>query len=66
MSPTTGITETVYLDPLDKAIVDEKLEAMANAYAKLTTHKITLQFAKPTSFQKKKLEKLLEAPASWK
>lgn len=58
VSPTTGITETVYLDPLDKAIVDEKLEAMANAYAKLTTHKITLQFAKPTSFQKKKLEKL--------
>ncbi len=58
VSQQTGVTETVFLDPLDKAIVDEKLEAMANAYAKLTTHKISLTFAKPTSFQKKKLEKL--------
>jgi len=58
ISRVTGNTETVYLDPLDKAIVEEKLDAMANAYQKLTTHKISLVFAKPTSFQKKKLEKL--------
>ena len=48
------------MDPLDKMLVEDKLDAMANAYAKLTTHKITIQFAKPTSFQKKKLEKINE------
>merc|ERR1712051_477053 len=58
VSDTTGSTETVYLDPLDKMLVEDKLDAMANA--KLTTHKITIQFAKPTSFQKKKLEKINE------
>ena len=60
VSQQTGITETVYLDPLDKKAVEDKLDAMAHAYQKLTTHKITLEFAKPTSFQKKKLEKLNE------
>merc|ERR1712223_2367290 len=60
VSSETGSTETVYLDPLDKILVEDKLDAMANAYAKLTTHKITIQFAKPTSFQKKKLEKINE------
>jgi len=60
VSKTTGFTETVFLDPLDKAQVEEKLDVISHAYAKLTTHKITLQFAKPTSFQKKKLEKLNE------
>jgi len=60
VSQQTGITETVYLDPLDRALVEEKLEAMANAYQKLSTHEIVLEFAKPTSFQKKKLEKLNE------
>ena len=60
VSSETGSTETVYLDPLDKMLVEDKLDAMANAYAKLTTHKITIQFAKPTSFQKKKLEKINE------
>lgn len=60
VSPTTGFSETVYLDPLDKFLVEEKLDAMAAAYAKLTTHKISIAFAKPTPFQKKKLEKLNE------
>lgn len=60
VSQTTGFTEVVYLDPLDKFLVEEKLDAMAAAYAKLTTHKITIAFAKPTPFQKKKLEKLNE------
>lgn len=60
VSQATGFTEAVYLDPLDKAQVEDKLDAIAHAYQKLTTHKINLQFAKPTSFQKKKLEKLNE------
>jgi|Transcript_14890 small subunit ribosomal protein S7e len=58
MSRDTGLTEQVFLDPLDKMLVEEKIEAMADAYQKLTTHKISIEFAKPTSFQKKKLEKL--------
>ena len=60
VSQQTGFTATVYLDPLDRQLVDEKLDAIADAYAKLTTHKITLEFAKPTNFQKKKLEKINE------
>lgn len=58
VSSTTGLTEQVFLDPLDKMLVEEKLQAMADAYKKLTTHKVSIEFAKPTSFQKKKLEKL--------
>jgi len=60
VSQQTGTTAVVYLDPLDKMLVEDKLDAMANAYAALTTHKITLEFNKPTSFQKKKLEKINE------
>ena len=60
VSQQTGFSETVYLDPLDRQLVEDKLEAMADAYKKLTTHKITLEFAKPTNFQKKKLEKINE------
>ena len=52
--------ETVYLDPLDRDLVEDKLDAMASAYFNLTTHHITLEFAKPTNFQKKKLEKINE------
>lgn len=58
VSQTTGFTEQVFLDPLDKMLVEEKLEAMAHAYQKLTTHKVSISFAKPSAFQKKKLEKL--------
>jgi hypothetical protein len=46
----------IYLDPLDKEKVESKLDAMAHMYHKLTTHKITLHFSKPNSFQKKVLE----------
>lgn len=60
VSQQTGFTQVVYLDPLDKMLVEDKLDAMADAYAKLTTHKISLDFAKPTNFQKKKLEKINE------
>ena len=60
VSSSTGVTEKVYLDPLDKFLVEDKLDAISSAYKKLTTHKVTFEFAKPTSFQKKKLEKLNE------
>lgn len=60
VSPTTGFSETVYLDPLDKFVVEDKLDAMAAAYQKLTTHKISITFAKPTAFQQKKIQKLNE------
>ena len=60
VSQQTGITEVVYLDPLDKMLVEDKIGAIADAYARLTTHKISIEFAKPTSFQKKKLERINE------
>merc|ERR1712232_1265149 len=50
-----GKTERIFLDPLDKHLVESKIDCMAHAYAKLTTHKISIEFSKPTSFQKKKL-----------
>ena len=48
------------MDPLDKHLVESKIDCMAHAYAKLTTHKIAIDFSKPTSFQKKKLEQIRE------
>merc|ERR1712003_182385 len=55
-----GKTERIFLDPLDKHLVESKIDCMAHAYAKLTTHKISIEFSKPTSFQKKKLEQIRE------
>merc|ERR1712060_549888 len=52
--------ERVFLDPLDKSLVESNIDCMAHAYAKLTTHKINIEFSKPTSFQKKKLDQLKE------
>ena len=52
--------EKVYLDPLDKMNVESKVDCMAHAYARLTTHKIHIDFSKPTSFQKKKIEQMKE------
>ena len=45
----------IFIDPLDKEIVEDKAEAMAAVYQKLTTHKVTIGFSKPTSFQLKKI-----------
>jgi small subunit ribosomal protein S7e len=56
VSLTEGTTERVFLDPMDKDTVQDKIEAMAHAYQKLTTHKIAIEFKKPTSHQIKKLE----------
>lgn len=46
----------LYLDPLDKEKVENKIDAMAQIYYKITTHKISILFSKPNSFQKKVLE----------
>lgn len=46
----------IFIDPLDKEKIGSKLEAMAQIYYKLTTHKISLHFARPNSFQKKVLD----------
>ena len=46
----------LYLDPLDREKVENKLDAMASIYEQLTTHKISIDFSKPNSFQKKVLE----------
>jgi hypothetical protein len=45
----------VFLDPLDKEKVESKIEAMAQIYSKLTTHKISIGFSRPNSFQTKVL-----------
>jgi hypothetical protein len=46
----------IFVDPLDKEKIANKLEAMAQIYQKLTTHKITITFSRPNSFQKKVLD----------
>jgi len=51
-----GKHETIYLDPMDKDTISGRLEAMQNAYYDLSTHTVHFQFAKLTSFQKKKME----------
>jgi len=48
--------QKVFLDPLDKDIMEAKLTAITHCYHKLTTHKIALGFSKPTLFQQKTLE----------
>lgn len=58
ISKDTGRKEKVFLDPLDRESVDGKLEAFSHAYQKLTTHKVYFEYAKPSTFQKKKLEEL--------
>jgi len=50
--------EKVFLDPLDRDLMEPRLEAMSDAYSKLTTHKIHFEFSKPTFFQKKKIDLL--------
>uniref|UniRef100_A0A7S3P341 40S ribosomal protein S7 n=2 Tax=Euplotes crassus TaxID=5936 RepID=A0A7S3P341_EUPCR len=49
-------TMKVFLDPLDKEKVEDRLDAMSEAYKKLTTRKVKFFFAKPTKFQKQLAE----------
>eukprot|EP00347_Sterkiella_histriomuscorum_P015756 403355800 len=46
----------LFLDPLDKEKVENKIDAMAQIYHKITTHKISIHFSKPNSFQKKVMD----------
>ena len=55
VSLTEGSSERVFLDPMTREDVGDKIEAMADAYKRLTTHKITIDFKKPTSHQIKRL-----------
>ena len=50
--------EKIFLDPLDREIMEPKLEALSHAYRKLTTHNVNFDFSRPTLFQKKKIESL--------
>ena len=48
--------QKVFLDPLDKQLMQDKLDAITHCYQKLTTHKITLGFSKPSVFQQKQID----------
>lgn len=45
--------QIVLLDPLDVELMEDKLDAIIDCYHKLTTHKISLGFSKPSIFQQK-------------
>ena len=51
----------VFIDPLDREKIEGKLDAVAQIYQKLTTHKVSFHFARPNSFQKK----VLDAKKQW-
>ena len=42
----------VFLDPLDRDEIEDKLDAIAETYRRLTHKRIVFDFAKPTAFQK--------------
>ena len=50
-------TEKVFLHPLDREMMEPRLEAMTAAYQKLTTHHVHFEFSKLTAFQQAKIEK---------
>ena len=45
-------TTKIFLDPLDKDKVEDRLDAMSEAYRRVTSKKVKFLFAKPTKFQK--------------
>lgn len=49
-------TEKITIDPMDKDLMEGRLEAMTHVYKKLTTHGVHFEFSKPTVFQQKKME----------
>ena len=49
-------TTKIFLDPLDKEKVEDRLDAMSEAYRRLTSKKVKFYFAKPTKFQKQLAE----------
>jgi len=48
--------EKVFLDPLDRELMEPRLASLTHAYAALTTHTVAFEFSRPTAFQQKKLE----------
>ena len=52
MLATGGRAYKVFLDPLDRDEVEDKLDAFTETYRKLTHKTINFEFAKPNSFQK--------------
>jgi len=46
--------EKIFLQPLDRALMEPRLEAMASAYEKLTTHRVHFEFSKLTAYQQQK------------
>ena len=45
-------TLKIFLDYLDKSKVEDRLDAMAECYRKLTHKRVNFNFSKPTTFQK--------------
>merc|ERR1719197_313400 len=50
--------ERVFLDPLDKEMMQDKTEALSHAYQKLTTRRLHFEFPKPNVHQQKVLDQL--------
>ena len=55
--------QIVQLDPLDIDLMEDKLDAIIDCYHKLTTHKISLGFSKPSVFQQKIIKSRKEKAA---
>ena len=49
-------TTKIFLDPLDKDKVEDRIDAMSEAYRRVTSKKVKFIFAKPTKFQKQLAE----------
>ena len=47
-----SLATKIYLDPLDKDKVEDRLDSMSEAYKRATHKKVKFFFAKPTKFQK--------------
>ena len=52
ISAAGGRLVKVFLDPLDRDEVEDKLDAFAETYRRLTHKKVAFEFAKPSTFQK--------------
>jgi len=58
--------ERVMLDPLDREAMADKIAALTHVYHKLTTHKVTFEFAKPNANQQRLLDVQREKSAGAK
>jgi small subunit ribosomal protein S7e len=48
--------ERIFLDPLDKEIMESKTDVLSHVYQRLTTHKVHFEFPKPNVHQQKVLD----------